>query len=104
MQKGSFFCRSALAIARPYLRQTHDLLTAVGISHRFGLPVGNLVTVFLYILVLTCLFLWLRARELMDLLFLMRDEYNQTIVMVTHDMTLADRADVVFRIRDGAVE
>ena len=45
-----------------------------------------------------------RARELMDLLFLMRDEYNQTIVMVTHDMTLADRADVVFRIRDGAVE
>jgi len=45
-----------------------------------------------------------RAGELMDLLFLMRDEYNQTIVMVTHDMTLADRADVVFRIRDGAVE
>ena len=44
------------------------------------------------------------ARELMDLLFLMRDEYNQTIVMVTHDMTLAERADAVFRIRDGAVE
>ena len=44
------------------------------------------------------------ARELMDLLFLMRDEYNQTIVMVTHDMTLAERADAIFRIRDGAVE
>ena len=45
-----------------------------------------------------------RARELMDLLLFMRDEYNQTVVMVTHDLSLADRADTVFRIRDGAVE
>ena len=40
----------------------------------------------------------------MDLLLFMRDEYNQTVVMVTHDLSLADRADTVFRIRDGAVE
>ena len=45
-----------------------------------------------------------RTRELMDLLLFMRDEYNQTVVMVTHDLSLADRADTVFRIRDGAVE
>lgn len=45
-----------------------------------------------------------RARELMDLLLFMRDEYNQTVVMVTHDLTLAGRADVVYRLRDGAVE
>ncbi len=45
-----------------------------------------------------------RAKELMDLLLFMRDEYNQTVVMVTHDLSLADRADTVFRIRDGAVE
>ncbi|MBR4961963.1 MAG: ABC transporter permease [Clostridia bacterium] len=56
---------STFAIARPWLRQTHELLTAGGIAHRFGLPVGNLVTVFLYILLLTCLFLWLRARRLL---------------------------------------
>ena len=55
---------STLAIARPYLRRTHDLLTAAGIGHRFGLPAGNLITVLLYILLLTCLFLWLRARRL----------------------------------------
>lgn len=43
------------------------------------------------------------ASELMDLLLFMRDEYNQTVVMVTHDLILAQRADVVYRIRDGAV-
>lgn len=44
------------------------------------------------------------AAELMDLLSLMREEHNQTVVMVTHDMTLAARADVVYRILDGGLD
>ena len=44
------------------------------------------------------------ASELMDLLLYMREEHNQTVVMVTHDMTLAARADVVYRILDGGLE
>ena len=44
------------------------------------------------------------ATELMDLLSLMREEHNQTVVMVTHDMTLAARADVVYRILDGGLD
>ncbi len=45
-----------------------------------------------------------RAAELMELLLTMRDEHNQTVVMVTHDLSLANRADQVFRMRDGCVE
>ena len=44
------------------------------------------------------------AEEVLELLLTMREEHNQTIVMVTHDMTLAARADVVYRIRDGALD
>ena len=44
------------------------------------------------------------AAELMDLLLMMREEHNQTVVMVTHDMTLAARADVVYRILDGGLD
>ena len=44
------------------------------------------------------------ATELMDLLSLMREEHNQTVVMVTHDMTLAARADVIYRILDGGLD
>ena len=44
------------------------------------------------------------ATELMDLLSLMREEHNQTVVMVTHDMTHAARADVVYRILDGGLD
>ena len=40
----------------------------------------------------------------MDLLSLMREEHNQTVVMVTLDMTLAARADVVYRILDGGLD
>ena len=31
------------------------------------------------------------------------DEYRQTIIMVTHDAAMADYADRILRIRDGAV-
>ncbi|MBQ8640712.1 MAG: hypothetical protein IJ480_00715 [Clostridia bacterium] len=55
---------STLAIAAPYLRHTEEMLAAQGISYRYGLPLGNLVTVLLYILLLTCLFLWLQTRRL----------------------------------------
>ncbi len=44
-----------------------------------------------------------RAAELMELLLYMRDHHNQTVVMVTHDLSLANRADQVYQIRDGAV-
>ena len=44
------------------------------------------------------------AAELMDLLFMMREEHNQTVIMVTHDMTLAARADMVYRILDGGLD
>ncbi len=55
---------STFLIARPYLNRVEAMLLSGGISHRFGLPVGNLVTVFLYILLLTCLFVFLHARRL----------------------------------------
>jgi len=53
-----------IGIAGPYLRQTEAMLAAQGIAHRFSLPAGNLAAVFLYVLVLTCLFLYLHARRL----------------------------------------
>lgn len=55
---------STLAIALPYLRQTEAMLAAAGITQHFPLPAGNLLTVFLYILLLTCLFVFLHARRL----------------------------------------
>ncbi|MBD3665867.1 ABC transporter ATP-binding protein [Sulfitobacter aestuariivivens] len=39
----------------------------------------------------------------MDLLFDMRDRFGATLVLVTHDPTLADRCDRVIRLSDGRV-
>lgn len=43
-------------------------------------------------------------KELSDLLLQLRQEYNQTILLVTHDKELAAIADRVIEIKDGAVK
>lgn len=43
-------------------------------------------------------------QELHDLFFRLRDEMNQTFVIVTHDESLAKQADRVLHMRDGAIE
>ena len=43
-------------------------------------------------------------RELHDLFFLLPSEMNQTFVIVTHDEQLAQQADRVLHMRDGAIE
>ena len=42
--------------------------------------------------------------ELHDLFFRLRSEMNQTFVIVTHDEQLAQQADRVLHMRDGAIE
>lgn len=41
--------------------------------------------------------------EVISLLKSLRTEYDQTIIMVTHDMTVANCADTVIRIEDGKI-
>ena len=41
------------------------------------------------------------ARDVMELLVSLRDELKQTLVIVTHDEALADRADRAYRMVDG---
>ena len=41
------------------------------------------------------------ADEVLNLLFKTREEFGTTLVMVTHDMAIADRADRVFRMDAG---
>jgi lipoprotein-releasing system ATP-binding protein len=43
------------------------------------------------------------AEELHDLFFKLRDEYKQTFVIVTHNETLANRADRKLTIKDGII-
>ena len=43
-------------------------------------------------------------RDLHQLFFRLRDEMNQTFVIVTHDESLAHDADRVLHMRDGAIE
>lgn len=43
------------------------------------------------------------ARELHDLFFRLRDNYNQTFVIVTHNMELARMADRQVTIKDGCI-
>lgn len=42
-------------------------------------------------------------KELHELFFDLRDRYNQTIVVVTHDLELAHMADRMLTIRDGKI-
>ena len=41
--------------------------------------------------------------ELHQLFFQLRDEFNKTLVIVTHDMQLADMADRMIKLKDGLV-
>lgn len=41
------------------------------------------------------------ADEVLDLLFKTREEFGMTLVMVTHDLSIAERADRVFRMEAG---
>ena len=50
-------------------------------------PSGNLDTV--------------RSEELHQLFFDLRDEFKQTFVIVTHNESLAAKADILFRMKDG---
>lgn len=43
------------------------------------------------------------AEELHDLFFKLREDKNQTFVIVTHNLSLAQRADVTYSIRDGRI-
>jgi putative ABC transport system ATP-binding protein len=44
------------------------------------------------------------TKEVMDLITSMAREHNQTLIIVTHDIEIADYADKVFYIRDGNIE
>lgn len=39
-----------------------------------------------------------------DLLFKMVEQYNKTLVLVTHDMNLAQKGDHIYSIKDGRLE
>jgi ABC-type lipoprotein export system ATPase subunit len=41
------------------------------------------------------------ADEVLELLFRLRAELGQTLVMVTHDLAIADQADRIFRMENG---
>ncbi|NJO89265.1 MAG: ABC transporter ATP-binding protein, partial [Chloroflexia bacterium] len=42
-------------------------------------------------------------KELHELFFKLRDKYNQTFIIVTHDNGLAEMSDRVLRIKDGVI-
>lgn len=46
----------------------------------------------------------LNKAELHDLFFALRREFNQTFVIVTHDVALAERADRMIVLNDGVIE
>jgi lipoprotein-releasing system ATP-binding protein len=43
------------------------------------------------------------ARELHELFFQLRDKYNQTFIIVTHNLELAEMANRTLRMRDGKI-
>lgn len=43
------------------------------------------------------------SKEVMELLKLSVKKYNQTLIMITHDINLAEAADRVIRIEDGKI-
>ena len=44
------------------------------------------------------------ADEVLELLLETKDMIGQTLIMVTHDMSIAERADRIFRMEDGKLE
>ena len=44
------------------------------------------------------------ADEVLELLLETKEMIGQTLIMVTHDMTIAERADRIFRMEDGKLE
>ncbi|MBN2806219.1 MAG: ABC transporter ATP-binding protein [Prolixibacteraceae bacterium] len=42
-------------------------------------------------------------QEMHDLFFSLRDQFNLTLVIVTHDKKFADMSDVIFEISDGVI-
>lgn len=44
------------------------------------------------------------AKLIGDLLFSMADKYNKTLILVTHDMSLAQKGDVCYSINHGKLE
>ena len=44
------------------------------------------------------------ADEVLELLLETKDLIGQTLIMVTHDMSIAERADRIFRMEDGKLE
>ncbi|MEW8985695.1 MAG: ATP-binding cassette domain-containing protein, partial [Bacillus sp. (in: firmicutes)] len=43
------------------------------------------------------------TKEVMDLLRLTAKKYNQTIVLITHDLSIASASDRVITIEDGSI-
>ena len=44
------------------------------------------------------------AQQIGDLLFSMADKYHKTLVLVTHDMNLAQKGDFIYSIKNGKLE
>ncbi len=44
------------------------------------------------------------AQKIGDLLFSMADKYKKTLILVTHDMKLAEKGDKQFRIVEGRLK
>ncbi|MEM0350428.1 MAG: ATP-binding cassette domain-containing protein, partial [Archaeoglobaceae archaeon] len=44
------------------------------------------------------------GRQVMEIIKRMNEEKGVTVVLVTHDLSLADYADRIVRIRDGRIE
>lgn len=43
-------------------------------------------------------------QDLHDLFFTLRDQFNQTLVIVTHDESFAAQSDSIIRMKDGIIE
>ena len=43
------------------------------------------------------------SEEIMDILKISNQKYKQTIIMITHDLELAKRADRIIRLEDGKI-
>jgi lipoprotein-releasing system ATP-binding protein len=42
--------------------------------------------------------------DLHELFFTLRDKFNQTLVIVTHDESFAAQSDAIIRMKDGLIE